>query len=98
VRSQPDSVVLSVKGELDLLTAPRLAARLNRLIRTSAADVVLDLREVEFMDSAGLQILLNTRRRLLRGSRTFSVMCDEGPVKQVIELARLSTALRVITT
>jgi anti-sigma B factor antagonist len=96
IDNRPDAVVVGVEGELDILTAPRLAARLNGVIRASAADVVLDLRNVEFMDSAGLQILLNTRRRLLRDSRTLSVMYDDGPVKQVIELARLGDTLRVI--
>lgn len=88
-------MVVHVDGELDILTVPKLAARLNGVIRASAADVVLDLRDVRFMDSAGLQLLLTTRRRLLHVSRNLSVVCDEGPVRQVIELARLADALRV---
>ena len=87
-----------VEGELDVLTTPKLAARLDSMIRATATDVVLDLREVDFMDSAGLQLLLNTRRRLLRASRSLSVICDEGPVRRVIELARLSDALGVTTS
>ena len=87
-------MVIRVEGELDLLTAPKLAARLDGVIRASAMSVVLDLRDVEFMDSAGLQILLNIRRRLVRTSRSLSVICD-GPVRQVIEFARLAGTLGV---
>jgi anti-sigma B factor antagonist len=88
-------VVAYVEGELDILTARKLAARINAVIRRSTGDVVLDLRAVEFIDSAGLQLLLNTRRRLLRTSRTLSLICDEGPVKRQIELMRLTGTLGV---
>jgi anti-sigma B factor antagonist len=95
---RPNEVVVRVDGELDILTTPKLAARLNGVIRACDTDVVLDLRRLEFIDSAGLQILLNIRRRLMRGSRTLSVICDDGPVKEVIELTRLTEALRVTSS
>jgi anti-sigma B factor antagonist len=98
VDHQPGAVVVRVDGELDLLTVPKLAASLNGVIRTSANDVVLDLRDVRFMDSAGLQLLLTTRRRLLRASRTLSVICDDGPVRRTIEVSRLTETLGVISS
>jgi anti-sigma B factor antagonist len=94
---EPDRIVVRVEGELDLLTAPKVAAELNGLIRSNPTDVHLDLREVQFMDSAGLQLLLLTRRRLLGESRTLTVICGEGPVRRVIELARLAETLHVVT-
>ena len=94
IDNQAEAIVVRVAGELDLLTAPKLSARLDGVIRASSTSVVLDLRNVEFMDSAGLQILLNIRRRLERKSRTLSVICG-GAVKQVIEFARLTQTLRV---
>jgi anti-sigma B factor antagonist len=95
-RDDHERILVRVEGELDLLTVPRLAAQLNGLIRTRPRDVYLDLREVGFIDSAGLQLLLNTRRRLLGASRTLTVICREGPVRRVIELARLTETLRVV--
>lgn len=87
--------MVQVDGELDVLTVPKLAARVNGVIRASTGDVVLDLRGVSFMDSAGLQLLLNTRRRLLAATRSMVVICEQGPVRRVIELARLTEALGV---
>ena len=92
---EPDRLLVRVEGELDLLTVPRLAAQLNGLIRSRGEDVYLDLREVQFIDSAGLQLLLLTRRRLMGASRTLTVICSEGPVRRVIELARLTETLHV---
>ena len=89
-------ITVAVTGELDLLTAPKLAARIGRLLRVEPADVVLDLIETQFIDSAGLAILLNLRRRLERRGRALRVLCDDGPVRRVIEMARLEEALGVV--
>lgn len=86
-------ICLEIVGELDILTAPKLAAELNDVVRQSRLDVIIDLRRVEFMDSAGLQILLVVHRRLSTASRRLTVVCDEGPVRRVIELARLEEIL-----
>ncbi len=88
-----DRICVEITGELDILTAPKLAAELNHVVRRSSQDVIVDLRRVEFIDSAGLQILLGVQRRLSTASRRLSVVCDEGPVRRVIELARLEETL-----
>ena len=87
---------LTIAGELDLLTAPKLAARVGELIRTERGDVVLDLGETQFIDSTGLAVLLNVQRRVERRGRRLRVLCDEGPVRRVIGLARLEETLGVV--
>ena len=52
------AVAVIVSGELDLSTAPRLAAVLDRVSRLDPEVVVVDLEEVDFMDCAGLKVLL----------------------------------------
>jgi anti-sigma B factor antagonist len=89
-------ITMAVQGELDLLTAPKLAGRIGELLRAEPGDVVLDLGETEFIDSAGLSILLNVQRRLERRGGQLRVICDEGPVRRVIELARLEETLGVV--
>lgn len=97
-RTQPGVTVMHVDGELDILTAPRLSAELDVIIRRRAGDVVLDLRDALFIDSAGLHVLLNAHRRLTRASRRMSVVCGDGPVSRVIELARLVETLGVVSS
>lgn len=93
-----DIITVAVEGELDLLTAPKLAARISGLLRRNPCDVVLDLGNTAFIDSAGLAILLNLQRRLERRRKTLRVVCDDGPVRRVIELARLEEALGVASS
>ena len=99
-----DVVTVAVEGELDLLTAPKLVARITELLRGGsrwrrmAADVVVDLTATQFIDSAGLAVLLNLQRRMERRGRSLRVLCEEGPVRRVIEMARLEEALGVVTS
>jgi anti-sigma B factor antagonist len=98
-RKLPGAVILHVDGEVDILTAPRLAAQLALVIRRRAGDVIVDLRAATFIDSAGLHALLSARRRLIRASRTLTVVCEEeGHVRHVIELARLTETLGVVAS
>lgn len=87
--------ILEVAGELDIPTAPRLSAELDAMVRRTDGDVVIDLRKTVFIDSAGLYILLNVHRRLDRAGRKLTVLCLDGPVKHVIEIARLTEILGV---
>ncbi|HEY6399518.1 MAG TPA: STAS domain-containing protein [Solirubrobacteraceae bacterium] len=90
--------VIDVEGELDVLTAPSLALEIDHVVRRQSGDMVLDLRSTGFVDSAGLGLLLSTRRRLARHQRALTVMCDTGPVWRVIARARLLDALGVVSS
>ncbi len=89
------ATVLFVHGELDLLTAPRFAARIGQIVQRANGDVIVDLSEVEFIDTTGLQVLLAAQRRLTRRSRRLTVRCKAGPVRRAIELAMLGETLRL---
>ena len=53
--------VVVVKGEIDIATAPLLD---KALAKFSRKEVFLDLRKTEFMDSAGLKVLITQRSRI----------------------------------
>ena len=91
----PDGHALALAGELDLVTARRFGARVDALVREEASALVLDLRALRFIDSAGLHVLLNAQRRLTRQGRRLHVICADGPVLRAIQLARLTETLNV---
>jgi anti-sigma B factor antagonist len=93
-----DATVLRVSGDLDLLTSPELAARLDGIVRDGTGEVVVDLSRTGFIDSAALHVLLNAQRRLTRESRGLAVVCVPGPVRRLIELTRLVETLGVVAT
>jgi anti-anti-sigma factor len=93
-----DAIVVTVAGELDILTAPKFSAFVGELVRRRAGDLVIDLCEARFVDSAGLQILLSAQRRVARQAQWLAVICPPGPVRRVMELTRLTEALGVVSS
>jgi anti-sigma B factor antagonist len=97
-RDYAHETVVSVVGELDVLTVPRLATILDEIVRRRHGDLVMDLTRAEFIDSLGLHALLTVQRRLAERSRRLSVICDAGPVRHSIELARLTEPLGLVSS
>jgi anti-sigma B factor antagonist len=97
-RREGTATLVSVAGELDVLTVPRLASTLDDIVRKQQGDVALDLTRTGFVDSLGLHALLKIQRRLAERSRRLTVVCDAGPVRYAIELARLTEALDVVSS
>ena len=56
-------LVVEIRGEIDIQSAPELRDELLRVIRRCGPEPALDLAGVTFMDCAGLNVLLATRRR-----------------------------------
>ena len=97
-RRTSEATVVTVVGELDLLTARKLTPQLDDIVRRRSGDAVIDLSQADFVDSFGLTVLLSTQRRLARQGRTLTVICGEGPVRRAIEFARLLETLGVVAT
>ena len=55
--------VVAVGGEIDLHSGAELRDELLRVLRRHGPRLILDLHDVTFMDSAGIEVLLATRRR-----------------------------------
>jgi anti-sigma B factor antagonist len=87
--------VFDVRGELDIGSALGLAGPLADIATDGDGHVVLDLSELSFMDSTGMSVLLNARRRLTRQGRQLLVVCPSGPVMRLLELTRLIDTMGV---
>jgi anti-sigma B factor antagonist len=88
--------MVMVEGELDIATAPRLISVLNRAVQEALKSLVVDLSEVDFMDSTGLALLINAHRRLTRRSKGFAVICPPGPLWRVFEITDMVDTLHVV--
>jgi anti-sigma B factor antagonist len=87
--------LLKVEGELEIATAPRMLAALNEAVADMSRPLVVDLTEVVFMDSTGLALLINVRRRVVRRGQGFAIVCPSGPIARVFEIADMVESLRV---
>jgi anti-sigma B factor antagonist len=79
--------VLRVAGEVDLATAPQLRAAIDAAVTSGAPEVCVDLCATTFMDSSGLHVLVEARRRAEETGCDLTLACAPGPVARVIELS-----------
>jgi anti-sigma B factor antagonist len=95
-RSRSDGYqLLAVEGEIDIATASRMIAALNEALAEIETPLVVDLSRVVFMDSTGLALLINARRRVMRRGQGFAIVCPAGPIARVFEIADMVERLRV---
>lgn len=87
-----DQDVVVVTGEIDLASAPRVELALEPF---SGQPVVLDLRRVEFIDSAGLKVLLSQRSRLAESGGDLQLVVGHGAVGRLLELTGVSEAFSI---
>jgi anti-anti-sigma factor len=74
------------RGEIDLATAGILDTQIDELWATGWTDVLVDLREVTFLDSSGLHVLLAHHRGAAERGGRFSIIDGDGPVARVLAL------------
>jgi anti-sigma B factor antagonist len=84
--------VLTARGEIDLATVDRLRDAIERATESAAAEVWVDLSDVDFMDSTGLSALVVGHRAL---PGRFVVICPEGAPRRALEICGLHEVLRI---
>jgi anti-sigma B factor antagonist len=77
---------VTVTGEVDMATGQLLEEAIDHAIRTSTGAFVIDLCDVTFIDSAGVNVLLRARALLGREERDVVLVCPPGGVLHVLEV------------
>jgi len=90
VFSDGAALTIRVAGELDLATAPDLAAALDSHIDSCTTDVIVDLGAVTFLDSSALKVFIGALRRLRAAGRRLTVSAVSPAAARVLEVAGLT--------
>jgi len=89
---------VSVAGELDQSTAPELRTALASALGETQNGVLVDLSDCNFIDSTGLSLLVETKRRLSEEDRRFGVCCPDDDVRRLLELTGIDQAVGLFDT
>ena len=87
-RRSNDAIVVVPVGEIDLATIDALQGEIDAAA-AEAEQVVLDLREVAFIDSAGLRLVVHSSKALEADGGTFAVVRGPREVQRVFDLVGL---------
>lgn len=87
--------LLTASGELDLASSPSLVVTGREALRRGSTRVVVNLSDVSFMDSTGLAALINLHRSVERAGGRLTVVCPDGPVRQLFAISGTERLLGV---
>ncbi len=90
--------VLTVVGETDLYTAPRFRGDLDEAMAGTSADVVLDLSELELVDSTALEIMMAAAGRMMAERRSLVLVVARSHVLSVFAITGLETFFSIVPT
>jgi anti-sigma B factor antagonist len=83
-----------VSGELDIWSGPQLSRCVSRLIEDLVEGITVDVRNLVFIDSSGLHVLVGASKQAQATGIPFSLTGATGSVRRILELAGLAHLMR----
>ncbi|MEO7369925.1 MAG: anti-sigma factor antagonist, partial [Ilumatobacteraceae bacterium] len=90
VRLEGDRAIVSITGDVDLLTAPTLHTTITTLIEEGHLDIVLDLAGITFMDASGLGVIAAVSLRLAQSHHILTIQSAPTITRRILHITRLS--------
>ena len=93
IKRNAKEITISVVGRLDTITAPSLEKTITDTIG-SIESLVLDMKGLEYISSAGLRVLLSAQKRMQKsGSMKLTGVCED--VMEVFEMTGFADILTI---
>ena len=93
VKKNLEEIIIEVGGRLDTTTAPTLDKTINDNINDTE-NLVLDLKELKYISSAGLRVLLGAQKKIQnKGSMKLKNVCEE--IMEVFEMTGFADILTI---
>lgn len=89
---------MEIAGEIDLYTAPRLQSEFTRLLQDGHQRVVIDMSQVEFCDSTGMNVLLSALKRIKEQGGALDVAAPRPAVRKILQVTGLDSVFTVHET
>ncbi|RAP34499.1 anti-sigma B factor antagonist [Candidatus Marinamargulisbacteria bacterium SCGC AG-439-L15] len=90
--------IIQVRGEIDAYTTKELSESLSTAIEDGDKAVILNLNDVNFIDSVGLGVIASKAEVLTEKGRALKVVCNNNSVKRIFDIAGLDTVIQLDET
>jgi anti-anti-sigma factor len=88
-------LTFTVRGELDMGTAPDLERKLEPALEDPSASIMLDLSECEFIDSTGIALIVRAWQQLERGDGRLVLCSHNLQVRRLLEITGVNSSIPV---
>jgi anti-anti-sigma factor len=96
VSANGDRATVALRGELDLSGVDRARQAIEQAEANESPLLVLDLSELDFIDSTGLEVMLRAARRAEDNGRRLIVAKPSRYVRRLLELTAIDQSLDVV--
>jgi anti-sigma B factor antagonist len=94
--SQHDGVaVLTLRGEIDVYTAPRMRQAIVDLVDAGSLNIVVDMGMVDFLDSTGLGVLVEGLKRVRTRGGNLSLVVTQDKIVKIFDITGLNKAFPI---
>jgi anti-sigma B factor antagonist len=93
--TQDDGVVVSVRGDVDVATAPALRAELHQAIGADGSRVIIDVSGMDFIDSAGLGVLVGALKRAREADVVLVLRGVQSSPRKVLSITGLDEIFEI---
>jgi len=90
-----ETLVFKLRGSLDLATAPTVRAALAEATEKGGHHLIVDLTQLEFLDSTGLGVLIGAHRRAAERGGSFRLIVSDGPISRLLNITGLIAVFAV---
>lgn len=90
-------IVVAATGAVDMLTAPQLQDVVSAALERKPGALIIDLTEVDFLGSAGMQVLMITRKEL-DGAIRFAVVADGPATSRPLKITGVADYIDLFST
>jgi anti-sigma B factor antagonist len=89
-RESDGKTIVAVGGEIDVYTAPKLRDKISELVATGSYDIVVDMHEVEFLDSTGLGVLVGGLKKVRAHDGSLRLVCNQDRLLKIFRITGLA--------
>jgi anti-anti-sigma factor len=97
IQREGDVAVVLLAGELCLATSAVLEKRLDEVLQADIGELIIDLRELSFLDSTAIRLLLTLEERAAVEGWRFAIVTGSGTPRRTLDLAGMQRHPRRIS-
>lgn len=96
ITNENDEVKVAFSGRLDTAAAQELAPQMEQLADVADKHIILDCRELEFISSLGLRLLLSLRKSSISKGGSITIIHCTSEVKQIFVITGFSSLFNFV--
>ena len=97
-REVADRTVVTVGGEIDVYTAPKLRDKITELVNGGHHRLLIDMEKVEFLDSTGLGVLVGGLKKVRAHDGSMELICSQDRLLKIFRITGLAKVFPIHTS